>query len=55
MDSAINQLEKMYKDEVIEYAERVGPGDDEIFAHSFHKYVYPMRYISNGLKTSVLV
>lgn len=37
IDSLIKDLEKLYKEEVLEYAERVGPTDSEIFAQSYHR------------------
>lgn len=40
VDSLALDLEKLYKDEILEYADRVGPSDDEIFAQSYHQLVH---------------
>ncbi|XP_053682077.1 protein C12orf4 homolog isoform X2 [Sabethes cyaneus] len=40
VDSLALELEKLYKDEILEYADRVGPSDDEIFAQSYHQLVH---------------
>lgn len=40
IDSLIKDMEKLYKEEVLEYAERVGPTDSEIFAQSYHRLVH---------------
>lgn len=40
MDQLIREAEKHYKEEVIEYAEKIGPTDEDIFAQSFHRWVF---------------
>ncbi|XP_055538959.1 protein C12orf4 homolog [Wyeomyia smithii] len=40
VDSVALDLEKLYKDEILEYADRVGPSDEEIFAQSYHQLVH---------------
>lgn len=37
IDQLIREAEKHYKEEVIEYAEKIGPKDEDIFAQSFHR------------------
>lgn len=37
IDSLIRDIDKQYKEEILEYAERVGPTDEDIFAQSFHR------------------
>lgn len=37
IDQLIREAEKHYKEEVIEYAEKIGPTDEDIFAQSFHR------------------
>ncbi|XP_055372168.1 protein C12orf4 homolog [Condylostylus longicornis] len=39
-EEIVRNLEKLYKEEVLEYADRIGPTDDEIFAQSFHRLVH---------------
>lgn len=38
IDKLIRDKERQYKEEILEYADRVGPTDEEIFAQSFHRY-----------------
>ncbi|XP_058058972.1 protein C12orf4 homolog [Anopheles bellator] len=33
-------IEKLYREEVLEYADRIGPSDEEIFAQSYHQLVH---------------
>ncbi|XP_055617574.1 protein C12orf4 homolog [Toxorhynchites rutilus septentrionalis] len=40
VDALSLDLEKLYKDEILEYAERIGPSDEEIFAQSYHQLVH---------------
>lgn len=40
IDLLIRDIEKQYKEEILEFAERVGPTDEEIFAQSFHRYFF---------------
>uniref|UniRef100_A0A8D8BGN9 Protein C12orf4 homolog n=1 Tax=Culex pipiens TaxID=7175 RepID=A0A8D8BGN9_CULPI len=40
VDSVALDLERLYKDEILEYADRVGPSDEEIFAQSYHQLVH---------------
>ncbi|KXJ69119.1 hypothetical protein RP20_CCG000052 [Aedes albopictus] len=40
VDALALEVEKNYKDEILEYADRVGPSDDEIFAQSYHQLVH---------------
>lgn len=37
IDQLIRDVEKHYKEEVVEYAEKIGPTDEDIFAQSFHR------------------
>lgn len=37
VDSLIRDTERKYKEEILEYADRIGPTDDEIFAQAFHR------------------
>lgn len=38
IDNLIREVEKHYKEEVLEYAEKIGPTDEDIFAQSFHRF-----------------
>lgn len=38
IDQLIREAEKHYKEEVLEYAEKIGPTDEDIFAQSFHRW-----------------
>lgn len=40
IDKLIRDKERQYKEEILEYADRVGPTDEEIFAQSFHRYEF---------------
>ncbi|XP_062540243.1 protein C12orf4 homolog [Armigeres subalbatus] len=40
VDALALDLEKSYKDEILEYADRVGPTDEDIFAQSYHQLVH---------------
>lgn len=40
IDSLIRDVEKNYKEEVLEYAEKIGPTDEDIFAQSFHRFFF---------------
>jgi hypothetical protein len=39
-DTIALETDKLYKDEILEFAERIGPSDEEIFAQSFHQLVH---------------
>lgn len=40
IDALVETMDNKYKDEVIEFATKIGPSDDEIFAQSFHRLVH---------------
>lgn len=40
IDLLVRNMDNKYKDEVLEYATKIGPSDDEIFAQSFHRLVH---------------
>ncbi|XP_065365527.1 protein C12orf4 homolog [Calliphora vicina] len=40
MEEIIRDTERHYKEELIQFADRIGPTDDEIFAQSFHRLVH---------------
>ena len=40
VDSVVRDAEKFYKEEVLDYAEKDCPTDEEIFAQSFHRLVH---------------
>ncbi|KAI8130488.1 hypothetical protein FF38_11855 [Lucilia cuprina] len=40
VEEIIRETERHYKDELIQFADRIGPTDDEIFAQSFHRLVH---------------
>uniref|UniRef100_A0A1B0DQW1 Uncharacterized protein n=1 Tax=Phlebotomus papatasi TaxID=29031 RepID=A0A1B0DQW1_PHLPP len=40
VENLVTELDKLYKEEVLEFAERVGPTDEEIFALAFHQLVH---------------
>lgn len=40
VEEIIRDTERHYKEELIQFADRVGPTDDEIFAQSFHRLVH---------------
>lgn len=37
---SIKNLEKQFKEEILEFADRIGPSDEEIFAQSFHRLIH---------------
>lgn len=40
VEAIIKDTEKLYKEELIQFADRIGPSDEEIFAQSFHRYLH---------------
>ncbi|XP_053669899.1 protein C12orf4 homolog [Anopheles nili] len=40
VDTLALDTEKLYRDEVLQFADRVGPTDEEIFAQSYHQLVH---------------
>lgn len=40
IDLLVRNMDNKYKDEVLEFATKIGPTDDEIFAESFHRLVH---------------
>ncbi|XP_055595415.1 protein C12orf4 homolog [Uranotaenia lowii] len=40
VDALALDLERKYKDEILEFADRIGPSDEEIFAQSYHQLVH---------------
>ncbi|CAD6993081.1 protein C12orf4 homolog isoform X2 [Ceratitis capitata] len=40
LEAVIRKTERHYKDEIIQFADRVGPSDEDIFAQSFHRLVH---------------
>lgn len=40
IDALVRNMDNKYKDEVLEFATKIGPTDDEIFAQSFHRLVH---------------
>lgn len=40
LEEIIKDTERNYKDELIQFADRIGPTDNEIFAQSFHRLVH---------------
>lgn len=40
IDLIVRNMDNKYKDEVLEFATKIGPSDDEIFAQSFHRLVH---------------
>ncbi|XP_067617176.1 ferry endosomal RAB5 effector complex subunit 3 [Eurosta solidaginis] len=40
LEAIICKTERHYKDEIIQFADRVGPTDEDIFAQSFHRLVH---------------
>ncbi|GAB0087465.1 protein C12orf4 [Sergentomyia squamirostris] len=40
VENFVTEMDKLYKEEVLEYAERMGPSDEEIFAQAFHQLVH---------------
>lgn len=37
LEALIKETEKLYKEELLQFADRIGPTDEEIFAQSFHR------------------
>lgn len=37
LEAVIRKTERQYKDEIIQFADRIGPSDEDIFAQSFHR------------------
>ncbi|XP_053945000.1 protein C12orf4 homolog [Anastrepha ludens] len=40
LEAVIRKTERHYKDEIIQFADRIGPSDEDIFAQSFHRLVH---------------
>lgn len=40
VETIVNDIERRYKDELLQFADRVGPTDEDIFAQSFHRLVH---------------
>lgn len=40
IDALVRKWDQKYKDEVLEFATKIGPSDEEIFAQSFHRLVH---------------
>ncbi|CAD7084346.1 unnamed protein product [Hermetia illucens] len=40
LEALIKETEKLYKEELLQFADRIGPTDEEIFAQSFHRLVH---------------
>lgn len=40
LEAVIRKTERQYKDEIIQFADRIGPSDEDIFAQSFHRLVH---------------
>ncbi|XP_059610816.1 protein C12orf4 [Phlebotomus argentipes] len=40
VEHLVTEMDKLYKEEVLEFAERIGPTDEEIFALAFHQMVH---------------
>lgn len=40
VEDIIRETERHYKEELIQFADRVGPTDEDIFAQSFHRLVH---------------
>lgn len=40
VESVVNNIERRYKEELLQFADRVGPTDEDIFAQSFHRLVH---------------
>lgn len=40
IDLIVRNMDNQYKDEVLEFATKIGPSDDEIFAQTFHRLVH---------------
>ncbi|EDV43619.1 uncharacterized protein Dana_GF18583 [Drosophila ananassae] len=40
MEAIVRNTERLYKDELLQFADRLGPSDEDIFAQSFHRLVH---------------
>ncbi|XP_036324028.1 protein C12orf4 homolog isoform X2 [Rhagoletis pomonella] len=40
LEAVIRKTERSYKEEIIQFADRIGPSDEDIFAQSFHRLVH---------------
>lgn len=40
LEAIVRNTERLYKDELLQFADRVGPSDEDIFAQSFHRLVH---------------
>ncbi|KAH8281129.1 hypothetical protein KR054_012110 [Drosophila jambulina] len=40
LEAIVRNTERLYKDELLQFADRVGPSDADIFAQSFHRLVH---------------
>ncbi|EDW81494.2 uncharacterized protein Dwil_GK12097 [Drosophila willistoni] len=40
LEAIVRDTERWYKDELLQFADRVGPSDEDIFAQSFHRLVH---------------
>lgn len=40
VEAIVESMDNKYKDEVLEFATKIGPSDDDIFAQSFHRLVH---------------
>ncbi|XP_064551191.1 protein C12orf4 homolog isoform X1 [Drosophila montana] len=40
LESIVRNTERLYKEELLQFADRIGPSDEDIFAQSFHRLVH---------------
>lgn len=40
LEAIVRNTERLYKDELLQFADRLGPSDEDIFAQSFHRLVH---------------
>ncbi|KAH8312636.1 hypothetical protein KR044_011829, partial [Drosophila immigrans] len=40
LEAIVRNTERLYKDELLQFADRIGPSDEDIFAQSFHRLVH---------------
>lgn len=40
LEAIVRNTERLYKEELLQFADRVGPSDEDIFAQSFHRLVH---------------
>ncbi|EDV91070.1 protein C12orf4 homolog [Drosophila grimshawi] len=40
LEAIVRHTERLYKDELLQFADRIGPSDEDIFAQSFHRLVH---------------